>query len=108
MKVACSCCISPPLQNIHTILIPPMSSCWAKKRFHDEGHDLDKLDTSDSEEICGSSSEDIQVTQGKKRTKLELSNMDVIRSITIKKLQMAPKGTEPLYYQQAFFFCFIH
>lgn len=73
-----------------------MSSRWTKKRsrYEDsEGNDLDELDTTDSEEIRNSSTEDIPRTHGKKRTKLEASNIDTVRSTTFKKLETAPKGS---------------
>ena len=65
----------------------------ANKRPRDEDSEPLDYDSSDSEEILGSSADDEPQTKGRKRSKLEPSNIDIVRSTTLKKLQTAPRGS---------------
>ena len=77
----------------HLILFPLMTTCGANKRPCDEDSEPLVYDSSDSEEILEFSADDDPLTKGKKRSKLEPSNTDIVRSTALHKLQIAPRGS---------------
>jgi hypothetical protein len=64
------------------------------KRPRDDSEDSDH-DSSDSEALLGISDDNNNnpKKKGKKRYKLDPSNMDIIRSTAFKKLETAPRGS---------------
>ena len=60
-----------------------------------ESRESDKSDNSDSDAILGLSDDNNNnpKTKGKKRYKLDPSNMDIVRSTAFKKLVTAPSGS---------------
>jgi hypothetical protein len=65
----------------------------ANKRPRDEDSEPLEFDSSDSDAIVGFSADDNPQTKGKKRSKPEPSNTDIVRSTALKKLQTAPRGS---------------
>ena len=79
-----------------------MTTHRAKKRPRDEDsepQESDNSDNSDSDAILTLSDDDNNLhqnnpkTKGKKRYKLDPSNMDIVRSTVFKKLETAPRGS---------------
>jgi hypothetical protein len=75
-----------------------MTTCRANKRLRDEDsepRESDKSDNSDSDAILDLSDDNNNnpKTKGKKRCKLDPSNMDTVRSTAFKKLETAPRGS---------------
>jgi hypothetical protein len=77
-----------------------MTTRRANKRPRDEDSepqesDNSNLDNSDSDAILGLSDDNNNntKTKGKKRYKLDPSNIDIVRSTAFKKLETAPRGS---------------
>jgi hypothetical protein len=83
---------------LHHPLFLSMTTRRANKRPRDgdsEPRESDNSDNSDTDAILGLSDDNYNnpKTKGKKRYKLDPSNMDIVRSTAFKKLETAPRGS---------------
>ena len=70
-----------------------MTTDRVNKRPRDEDSDPHEFDSSDSEAFLGISADDIPQTKDNKRSKLELSDRDVVRYTALKKAKTAHRGS---------------
>jgi hypothetical protein len=94
-----SCIIYKSYRHIRVNpFIPPdfsrrMTTHKVNKRPRDEDSDHGESDSSDADPFLELSPDDTTPTKGKKRSRLETSNVDIVKSTAFKKLRTASRGS---------------